>query len=512
MKRFPPARERHLGERIIKCDSWHKRILWFLLFGAILRFALLFTVDITPQEAYYWNFSRHLAPGYFDHPSMMPWTIWFFTNIFGSSILGIRLGAWLYGIGAIFFLWLIARKFWGEKAAFCAVVAVFCVPLFTISGMIFTPDPPLVFFWLGAIYFLIRAFEEGKWRWWLLAGLFGGFAMLSKYTAVFLFLGAVLVLLLRRDARKYILTAKPYVALLTALLAFSPEIIWNAQNSWASFLYQSSRRAGEIGRFRFDYFGGYIGAQLLAVSPILYFGIWRESVRSIRDYLSGLLSRNCTAKTMPMEVLVILAFSVPMMLFFTAVALLYWVKLNWLITAYFLPASAFVAWSLKKGKRLHIWGTAVAALTTAIILFAAVVPAVPISGELASTIGWKELTARVENELSTMPENTFVFGMEYKVPSQLAYRLPGKPETMGPNIVGLPGQQFSYWAELDTFAGKNAICVIDPRWGIGTEQAEPLLHKYFENIEKTEPLKIFRAGAVVTEFYVYRCFGYRGLD
>ncbi|MCD6532277.1 glycosyltransferase family 39 protein, partial [bacterium] len=148
-----------------------KKTVWAIAIIGALRLALIFCFDLTPQEAYYWNFGRHPALGYYDHPSVMPWTIFLTTRIFGDTRFGIRLGAWGYGLGALAFLYLIARKLWDERTAFWAVVFAGAVPLFNVAGIFFTPDPPLIFFYLGATYFLLLAVQTGRWSHWLLAGL-----------------------------------------------------------------------------------------------------------------------------------------------------------------------------------------------------------------------------------------------------------------------------------------------------------------------------------------------------
>ncbi|MCD6594637.1 glycosyltransferase family 39 protein [bacterium] len=487
--------------------NWERYTLWAIIGAAIFRLVIFLRFGLTPQESYYWNFARHPSLGYFDHPSVTPWTIWLTTKIFGTNIFGIRLGAWLYGIGALIFLWLIAKKLWDEKIAFWTVVSAICIPLFDVAGMFFTPDPPLVFFWLGATFFIIRATENDLWKDWILTGLFAGLAMLSKYTAAFWFLGAFIFLLINEKHRKYFLSQKLYIAAVISLAAFSPEIIWNAQHRWASFLYQSTRRANEIRHLRFGYFFGYIGAQLFAVSPILYIGAVIKILRSPFDYIKSIGQKIEGTKNYLAE-LVILSFSLPMLLFFSAVAIIYWVKLNWLIPIYFVPMAGIVGWSIEHNKKWHFYGIILAALTTLIIIAVMVFPLAPITGELASTFGWKKLANRVENELSQLGDGTFIFGAEYKVPAELSYHLPNHPQVCGPNVIGLRGMQFTYWVNIDTLTGKNAIFAIDPRWGFSLERAKKLLPKYFAKIEETEPLPIYRAGAKVTTYYIFRCYGY----
>ncbi len=139
-------------------------------------------------------------------------------------------------------------------------------------------------------------------------------------------------------------------------------------------------------------------------------------------------------------------------------------------------------------------------------------PFVPASGELASTHGWTQLTELVQAQLDSLPESAagknFVFGGEYKVPAQLAYRLRGQIRTCGPNILGKSGFQFSYWVDVDTLANRNAVLAIDPRWGFRARHAEALLPKFFARWEKVAEVPCFRGKSEVTRFHIYRCYGY----
>src|SRR5215212_2851137 len=51
----------------VRDNSWSHAMLLVAVAAAIrLVFAAL--IPVLPDEAYYWVWSRHLAPGYFDHP------------------------------------------------------------------------------------------------------------------------------------------------------------------------------------------------------------------------------------------------------------------------------------------------------------------------------------------------------------------------------------------------------------------------------------------------------------
>lgn len=476
--------------------DFRRRFWFFLVALATIRTALIFSCRITPQEAYYWNFSRHPAVGYFDHPPVTAWTIRIFTLLFGTNIFAIRLGALLYGIGSIVFIWLLSKKLWGERIAFWSSFAIGASPIFSTAGLIFTPDPPLIFFWIAGLFFFHRAILEDKGKDWFIAGFCGGLALLSKYTSAFWWLGVLLTLILTQAGRNALKTYRPYAMLLAGIIAFSPEIIWNYRNEWASFLYQSSRRAREIRNLRIDYFFGYLGSQFFAVSPILWLGSWWSTIyvtiKSIRDR--------------KISDLIVSAFSFPLMFLFSFVGLFYWVKLNWIIPAYILPIGYF---SARYGERkIFKFAIILAVIVTLSVAFVISFPIFPLKGELASTFGWKELAMKVEDIRKEFDGEPIIFGPEYKVPSMLAYYLADRPETVGPHLLGFPGLQYEYWCNIDTLAGKHAICVVDPRWGVGVDDTEARLKRHFKQVSPPETVIVTRANATVTRFYIWRCFDY----
>jgi len=52
-------------------DTRWSRALYIVTIAAIIRLVFAALIPIFPDEAYYWDWSRHLAAGYFDHPPMI---------------------------------------------------------------------------------------------------------------------------------------------------------------------------------------------------------------------------------------------------------------------------------------------------------------------------------------------------------------------------------------------------------------------------------------------------------
>ncbi len=67
---------------------------FFVLLTAATLFRLFYIqwVELAPDEAYYWTWSRHLQWGYYDHPPMVGFLILVFTALSGRVSSG---SAWV---------------------------------------------------------------------------------------------------------------------------------------------------------------------------------------------------------------------------------------------------------------------------------------------------------------------------------------------------------------------------------------------------------------------------------
>jgi len=67
------------------------RLAIFLLFGlTCYRFWFATHLELVPDEAYYWLWSKHLAASYRDKGPAIAWTIAAGTKLFGDTVFGIR--------------------------------------------------------------------------------------------------------------------------------------------------------------------------------------------------------------------------------------------------------------------------------------------------------------------------------------------------------------------------------------------------------------------------------------
>src|SRR5690349_13384350 len=103
-------------------------------------------LDLYPDEAQYWLWSRTLDFGYYSKPPMIAWAIWATTHIGGDSEPWVRLSADLFQAGATFVVFLIGRRLYGASAGLAAAALYGLMPGVQLSALVAATDAPLLFF------------------------------------------------------------------------------------------------------------------------------------------------------------------------------------------------------------------------------------------------------------------------------------------------------------------------------------------------------------------------------
>jgi len=123
--------------------EWRLALVVVVASGVVRLFIAALT-PVFPDETYYWEWSRRLAAGYYDHPPMIAWLIKFGALAAGDTALGVRLGAVLAGVAATFFTAAAARRLAGDRAALIAAMVLAVMPLSAAGLILATPDAPLL--------------------------------------------------------------------------------------------------------------------------------------------------------------------------------------------------------------------------------------------------------------------------------------------------------------------------------------------------------------------------------
>lgn len=225
-------------------------VLLLIVATTLIRLGFAATTGLGVDESYMVTAGRVLSLGYFDHPPASWWLSWGAAHLLGTEApVAVRLPFILLFAVSQLLVWRIGCLVAGPRAGLWAAVALNVSPVFGVTtGSWVLPDGPLDAALLGAALCLLRALPSGDRRgalgYWAGAGLCGGLALSSKYTAVLPMGGAFLYLLTSREHRRWLGLPGPYLAAAVATVTFSPVLVWNAMHGWASFAFQGDRAAG----------------------------------------------------------------------------------------------------------------------------------------------------------------------------------------------------------------------------------------------------------------------------
>lgn len=219
-------------------------IFWLISLNLIIRAILVFVSDLGNDEVYYVNYALFPAMSFFDHPPAIGALIRLTTANLAlvDSDFFVRLGALIIGSINLILVYSIGRMLKNKTAGMIAAVmtaASFYASV--IAGAFILPDTPQSVFWLLSIFFFVKYINaKSKENYFiLLFGISAGFAMLSKYHAVFLWLGAVLYFIF--EERKTLLTGRFWLAVAASIFVFSPVPIWNLTSPYSGISYHAGR-------------------------------------------------------------------------------------------------------------------------------------------------------------------------------------------------------------------------------------------------------------------------------
>ena len=213
------------------------------------------------DEAQYWIWSQNFDFGYYSKPPMVAWFISIFEYLFGDSTVAIKsISLFVYPVST-FFIFLIAKELADEKTAFYSSILFFTMPAVSLSSLIISTDLVLLLFWSGALFWFIKALETDKIYFWILAGIFGGFGLLSKYNMIIFVVAVLIYLIYSQKYAKVLKNKNLFITMLVAVLIFSPNLIWNYQNNFVSFLHLQEISQVEKELFHLDKMFEFLGAQ-----------------------------------------------------------------------------------------------------------------------------------------------------------------------------------------------------------------------------------------------------------
>ena len=200
------------------------------------------------------------------------------------------------------------------------------------SGFKYNANTALLPFIAGFVWSLLHAIERGRVRWFVLAGVFAGAALLTKYYALVLFAAIGLGVLITLRPPLLPLLKGTVIAGATALLLVSPHIAWSIQHGWPSlhYMHAAHEPMDTMAEFR-AYVVALVGALLFSGIALLAWGgsLFRLSATPVNE-----------GSRPPRLGLTILGLSVAL----TVVAAL--VQQITPVSSWLIPALLFLGWAL----------------------------------------------------------------------------------------------------------------------------------------------------------------------
>jgi len=426
--------------------------------AAVLRLVLAALVPLVPDEVYYWEWSRHLAAGYFDHPPAIAWLIRAGTLVAGDTRLGVRLPALVVGFGGCAMAVALAHRLGGPGSALRSALFMSAVPLAGVGLVLATPDVPLLASAAAMLWALDHALERdmgpagGPSRsqppasidartslfWWVVLGVTLGIGLLSKYPAVLVPAAVALGCAISRPLRAELARPGPYVACVIGAAMFLPVVLWNASHGWISFAFQLRHGLGPPRGSAWGREIALLGIQLGLVTPILF---------------PLIVVAVCRAAGRPRA---------PRPFILAAVALFVWIffvitsvrrpaEPNWPALA-LLPGIVLLAAQQPSVRQARWeWGGIALGLVVIVVVYShAVHPWLPIAGNrdpIAQAYGWDELArAVVAEDQRLLPAGTrvWVAADRYQEAAELAYHLPRHPVVFSLELASRHNQ-FDLW-------------------------------------------------------------------
>jgi dolichyl-phosphate-mannose-protein mannosyltransferase len=445
-----------------------------LLVGlAVLQWVVGSRIPLDPDESYYWEWSRRLALGYYDHPPAIAYLIRAGTAIFGPTALGVRFVPILANLGGGLTLLLLARRLGGARAGLDAALLVLSLPILALWLILATPDCPLFLADGLALYAAVRALEASPGSrqalvWWLGSGAALGLGLLSKLSAIILPFGILLALLARPDLRRRLGEPGPYLAGLLAALVAGPILAGNAA---APSVFQLRHGLGATRGSPLLQELDLVGGQIGIAGGILFVLLVIAVVRSLR--------RSAEPVRFVLAVAALSTLAV-----FAVSSLRHRSEANWALPAY-LPAIALLA-SYPGGPRWRRWlrgGMTLGGGMVALGYLQMVTPVLPFREEMIRRgHGWDDIAHQVSivrGSIAPAPgRRTWLAGNNYQDASRLDFNLPDHPGVFALNLRSRQNQ-YSAWPGFPDLAnpGDDLVFILSNR----RDAPGPIsdLHPYF---------------------------------
>ncbi len=504
-----------------KLKSPEKGLFVFVAILSVYRLATIGTFSITPDEAYYWTWSRRLAVCYYDQPGMVAWVDWLFALPWArTTAFTLRMGAVVLSGLSVYLLYRLYLEYRREKWEAALFAMIFSVlPFSWLAGIVMIHDTALLP-WLVASYWMIFRLARRDGRasdWFLLAVCLAG-AMYAKLSAVMLSWGLILYMLYSPKGRRWWRTWPPYAAGALAVVLYLPVLWWNHENDWVLLSavgeLTDMKELAFLDRLRYfsEYVFGQIGMFAGLFGVIVFGALIKGLIRSLRAPADD-------------ETVLPVCLALPIFLYFMQLSFRSHVYGNWPSIGS-VPVAMLgmreAALAMREGRNKSLFGSRSVVVGLAINFFVIVAGMLVIHGvtrplfsaieerfELKDRIDWRvDMDMRGWDAMVEVVENSregedFILARRYQVASMLEFLLPDQPFVECYNK-GQRGNQWDLWSTLDERVGQDALFA-------DTKLFPRRVREVFESYEPVvKPLVLGDPERPIKEIYVVECRNFKG--
>ncbi len=373
------------------------------LFVLFRMMALLVSpLELGPDEAQYWRWSKTLAWGYFSKPPLIAWSIAATTRFFGDSEWAVRLSAPIAHAICALFLARCAQRLAGKDAAAPAALLYLTAPGVALSSFLASTDALLLASSAGALLGCLRIRERNDVRGHLLVGAAMGLGLLAKYAMIYTLAAMMIAAIFDKPLRKALLSPLTSVSLGLSAALIAPNLYWNATHSFATFHHTAANADWNTARFDLRELGDFLVAQFGVFGPVAFALLPFALIGGARKQADD------SSPTVPALPLLAALVIIPL----AAVSIEAFINranANWAAIAYPAAAALVAVWCLRAGRpRLLFAAIAVNVVLSLTILVGTAAPAIVdtigASNSIKRVRGWDDITRSVAQIAAEGPE------------------------------------------------------------------------------------------------------------
>lgn len=479
-------------------------IIWYISQG---------WVQLYPDEAQYWLWSKMPAIGYYSKPPGISWAIYLTTYFWVDSELGVRLSAVILSTLlslAVYFLCLQTTK--KDRLSFWAAVAFTLSPLGIISSMLATTDVGAITFMTISWIFWLSALQSKKQGFLAGAGIALALGALFKWIA-FIQVGFMAAAWLILKPRRW---QEALMMVGISLLALVPSLAWNMQYDFPTFKHVATQvgnhqlsqthKSGNPIEFFF--------AQIFLLSPGIFYLLAQASYRFFRTSFS---SQKPIFR-------VLFTYTIGLFSIYLILSFVKKMQGNWAVFIY-PPLFVFLPLYYAEEKKPSLYalkGSILFSLFLVSTLFliapyqrSAYQITYPLNiAAFKHTSGWDMMDVALSSA-GYEPDRHFIASPSYQLSSLASFYTEGQKRAYMLNIYQLRKNQFDYWPSLLDDQQRTGYFIFDEHLPEGLDiieeqslRFEKKIQPFFQRVEFVSAFPLTRpVRGKIKWLYIYYCQG-----